>query len=80
MLIILSRKAVKNTLLTGVQFLLIMRNYDNIDSTMTAIMDILLASKVLYLIAAGLGSLLVLSFIAMLTLAWLERRVEAREI
>ena len=60
--------------------MLIMRNYDNIDSTMMAIMDILLTSKVLYLIAAGLGSLLVLSFIAMLTLAWLERRVEAREI
>lgn len=80
MLIILSRKAAKNTLLTGVQFLLIMRNYDNIDSTMTAIMDILLTSKVLYLIAAGLGSLLVLSFVAMLALAWLERRVEAREI
>lgn len=80
MLLIMSRTTVKNTLLTGVQFLPIMRNYGNIDSTMTAIMDILLTSKVLYLIAAGLGSLLVLSFTAMLALAWLERRVEAREI
>ena len=58
----------------------IMRNYGNINTTMTAIMDILLTSKVLYLITAGLGSLLVLSFIVMLALAWLERRVEAREI
>lgn len=55
-------------------------NYGKINTTMTSIMDILLTSRVLYLIAAGLGLLLAISFAVLLALVVIERRVVEREI